>query len=313
MRKINIATILICLFVFSLFYSCGKKEEAKNNGKVTIKLTSWFADDKPVWLAMIAEFEKTHPDIHVELEQVVYSMHVQKLLTSSAAKVPVADLIIIEDWFAQELLERDYFVDLNPYIKSEVDTSEIFMKSLEDYTNSKGELVAFPNFLISTVLFYNKDMFDEAGMIYPDSTWTYDDLLVAAKKLTKDIDSDGIVDRWGLQLSYSPFLDVLLYSFGGGVLDPSKRYSCLDKAESIKAIQYFIDLYRVHKVGPSPDPAAMSNAGSFQSGRYAMAILSDFKTKFKGLKFRWDMTYPPKGIAGRKSVRNSIGFGITKS
>lgn len=298
------------LFSLILFISCNKNYEYVNN---KIKITIWYTANIKEWQGAINEFKNQHPEIDVELELVPYSLHVQKLLTSSAAKVPIADLIIVEDWFAQELLERDYFVDLKEKIYKELDTSQIFMKSLQDYTNSKGEIIAYPNFLISSVLFYNKDIFDEEGLKYPDSTWTYNDLLNTAKKLTKDKDNDGIVDQWGLELNYSPLLDIMLYAFGGGILSPDKKQPYLDKPGSIEAIKFFVNLFRVHKVAPPPNPAAMANTVAFQSGKMALGIISSFTSKYRGVKFRWDYTYPPKGKAGRIAARNSHGFGIPKN
>ena len=309
--KVKIFFVLFLLLTFLL--SCNKSTDYKKDGKIKIKLTTWFIYNMKEWEGAIKEFERTHPQIEVEIENVVYSMHVQKLLTSSAAKVPIADLIILEDWFATEMLERDYFIDLKDKIYNDLDTSLIFLKPIEDYKNSKGEIIAFPNFLISSVLFYNKDIFDNAKLSYPDSTWTYDDFLQAAKKLTRDKDGDGIIDEWGIQLNYSPFLDVLLYAFGGGVLSPDRKRPMIDKPESIEAIKFFVDLYKVHKVAPVPNPAAMSNTVAFLSGKFAMAIISNYVTKFKSVNFRWDYTYPPKGRAGRVSIRNSIGFGIPKT
>jgi multiple sugar transport system substrate-binding protein len=301
--------IFIAIFIL---LSCGKKEDAKNTGKTTIKVAHWFAENKDQWEEAVKEFEKIHPEIKVELESVVYQMYVQKLLTSSAANISVGDLLIIEDWFAQDLLERNYFYDLSDFVKTELDTSTLFTRAFGDYKNSKGELIGVPVALISTALFYNKDLFDQAGVKYPDSTWTYDDLLSGAQKITKDIDGDGINDSWGIQLNYSPLLDALLYSYGGGVLSADKNSSALSTPESIQALKFFVDLRRKYNVAAAPESAATTNTVPFLTGKFGMVVLPDFKTKFRNLKFKWDISLPPIGPKGRKAMIFSQAFGIPK-
>lgn len=300
------------LLILLLLFSCGKNTDQSEKGKVTLKVQYWYAENKDLWIEAAKEFEKAYPDIKVDIELVVYQMYVQKLLTSSAANVSVGDLIMLEDWFAQDLLERDYLINLNDFVRNEIDTSQLFTLAFKDYINSKGELIGIPIALISTVLFYNKDLFDAAKIPYPDSTWTYDDLLSTAIKLTKDTDGDGTTDQWGIQLNYSPLLDAILYSFGGGVLTPDKSRSYFDDPKSISGLKYFIDLHRTYKVAPAPDPATMNNTVPFLTGKFAMVMLPDFKTKFRGLKFKWDFSYTPLGPAGRKSLRFSQAFGIPK-
>lgn len=300
------------LFSLSLlFLSCGSKKD-QNTNKVTIKITHWYSENAWEWEGAIKEFNKKYPDINIEIEPIVYQLYIQKLLTASVGKTEIGDLLIVEDWFAQELLEKDYFIDLKEFVKNELDTTNLFMKAFYDYQNSKGEIICAPVFLITPVLLYNKDMFDNAGIKYPDSTWTYYDLVENAKKFTRDIDNDGVPDEWGLALNYSPLLDMMVYAFGGGVLNSEKTASKLNEPESINALKFFIDMYTKQKIAPPPNPATMNNTNEFMSGRYAMAILPDFKSKLRALPFRWDITYPPKGPNCRVSIRASQGFGIPK-
>jgi len=302
---------LFVLFLSLLFLSCGSKKN-DNPNQVTIKVTHWYSENTWEWEGAIKEFNKKYPDINVEIEPIVYQLYLQKLLTSSVGNTQIGDLLIVEDWFAQELLEKEYFVDLTNFIHTELDTANLFMKAFYDYQNSKGEIICVPTFLITPVLIYNKDMFDNAGIEYPDSTWTYTDLVETAKKLTKDIDGDGTPDEWGFALNYSPLLDMMLYAFGGGVLNAEKTAAVLHEPASIEGLKFFIDMYTIHKIAPPPNPATMNNNSEFMSGRYAMAVTPDFKSKLRSLPFRWNFTYPPKGPSKRVSIRASQGFGIPK-
>ncbi len=300
---------VLIVFISLFLLSCGNKK-SDNPNQVTIKVTHWYSENAWEWEGAIKEFNKKYPDINVEVEPIVYQLYTQKLLTASVGNTQIGDLLIVEDWFAQELLEKDYFIDLAEFVKTELDTANLFMKAFDDYKNSKGEIICVPTFLITPVLLYNKDLFDNAGVKYPDSTWTYHDLVENAKKLTRDIDGDGTPDEWGLALNYSPMLDMMIYAFGGGVLNENKDASILHEPASVEALKFFIDMYSVHRIAPPPNPATMNNTVEFMSGRYAMGIIPDFKSKLRTLPFRWDLTYPPKGPAKRVSIRASQGFGI---
>src|SRR5437588_657670 len=60
-----------------------------------------------------------------------------------------------------------------------------FPEGLTTIYNFEGNQYAIPKDFDTVGLWYNKTMFDEAGLAYPDENWTWDDLYNAAKKLTK--------------------------------------------------------------------------------------------------------------------------------
>ena len=62
----------------------------------------------------------------------------------------------MEDWFAQELLPRDFLADLQPYVTRDLKPDQIFPISLQTFRNGNA-LKAFPIALGSYPLFYNKE------------------------------------------------------------------------------------------------------------------------------------------------------------
>jgi len=86
---------------------------------------------------------------------------------------------------------------LDPFIKaSGYDTSD-YWPSLLDFGKLKGTIYGLPRDIGIEVLYYNKDIFDEAGVSYPTNFWTWDDLKAAAKQLSK-ITTSGRVQRYAL-------------------------------------------------------------------------------------------------------------------
>jgi multiple sugar transport system substrate-binding protein len=308
----------ICAFFLAIIVSsCGGDDDADAGDRKRVVISHFWGDVQDVWQEAIDEFEKTHPDIDVEQEAVSFNVHHQKVLTSAAAGSDIGDLVLLEEWFAQELIERDQFVDLQSYVARDLDTSAIFAASLSNYRHG-ASLQAFPVALGSYPLFYNRDLFDSAKERYPDSTWTYDTLLAVAKRLTRDTDGDGRTDQYGFLLDNSGGFDGVIYSLGGAVLTDDMTKSAFGEPRTIAALKYWTDLVRVHKVAP-PNASTMGGSSSggstrpFETGRFAMAMLQAAISTYRNVPFKWDIALPPSGPAGRKALRYGEAFGIPKS
>jgi multiple sugar transport system substrate-binding protein len=297
---------------------CGGDNGRSADSRKVIRISHWWGTTQDVWDQAIAEFEKTHKDIKVEQQVLSFNVYEQKILINSAAGSDVGDLIAMEDWFAQELVNRDFFVNLQPYVDRDIRPDQVFPIAYSTYYDKQKALKAFPVALGSYPLFYNKDMFDRAHIGYPDSTWTYDTLLAAAQKLTRDTDGDGKTDEWGFLLDNSGGFDGLLYSMGGAVLTDDLQRSAFAEPRTLQALHFWVDLVQKYKVAP-PTATLLGGSSSggtlrpFETGRFGMAMLGSMLTPFEVAKFNWDIALPPKGPAGRKCLRFAAAFGIPKS
>src|SRR5688572_6596344 len=108
--------------------------------------------------------------------------------------------------------------------------------------------MALPKNAASDVIFYNKDHFDKEGIPYPDETWTWDDLLSASVRLTKDTDGDGRRDRFGL--ANIQFLDYLR-QHGVEVISQDGTRCTLNTPVARECCQFAYDLVYKHRVIPS--------------------------------------------------------------
>ncbi|MGA9363567.1 MAG: sugar ABC transporter substrate-binding protein [Bacteroidota bacterium] len=274
-----------------------------------MRLVHWYGSQRDNWQNEIVEpFERDHPNIKVEMDVVPYSLYYPKILASAASGAAMGDVVAIDDWFAPELFKRNYTVDLQPYFDRDLRAEDFITQVFEMCrlpVGEKGDLLAVPFATGTTVLFYNKDLFDQVSVSYPDSDWTYADLLAAARKLTRDIDGDGITDQWGILAddgAYTGF-DTMLYSLGGQILSPDLKQSWIDRPKSVAALQYIVDLVRKERV--SPLPSSLESLGEkFGSGKFGMVITGDFvKSTLKDVRFRWDVALPPKGSEGLRLSR----------
>jgi multiple sugar transport system substrate-binding protein len=150
-------------------------------------------------------------------------------------------------------------------------------------------------------------MFDNAGVAYPDNTWTYTQLLEAALQLTKDTNSDGTPDEWGLGIpTDSWYIQPVVDAFGGGMVDISADQPCLLTQEaSVEALQWLQDLFFTHKVAPTPaDMAGMGSSAMLISDKLAMGFWPEwgqreFLSSHDDVGLNYGVTVLPEGPAGR--------------
>ena len=125
------------------------------------------------------------------------------------------------------------------------------------------------------ILYYNKDLFDKAGVKYPDENWTWDDLLAAAEKLTVK-DASGKVKQYALAMENNNKYDKWVNQNGGAILDDMRNPSkcMLADPKSMDGGQaYFADMMNHGYAMRDADlNQAGGDAGAFQSGQAAMII-----------------------------------------
>jgi ABC-type glycerol-3-phosphate transport system substrate-binding protein len=221
----------------------------------------------------IAKFNATHPDIHVNSQYIGSSWTGRdKLLTAIAAGTP-PDVCMVDDYWIPQLAATGNIVKLGDYISPETknDVFPLFWKS----ASYKGEIWAMPYASSNLVLYYNKDLFKEAGLDPNKPPRTWEDLVAYAQKLTKDTNGDGQIDQWGLMMPtlavkgviyyYLPFL----WQNNGDLFNNNYTKCTFDSPEAVKALQFMQDLIYKYKVMPSAPPSK-----GFRVGKVAMTYAS---------------------------------------
>lgn len=189
------------------------------------------------------------------------------LLEAGASGGDMPDVFWMHSNNSQLYMKNDMLLDLTDYIKNS-DTVKIddYMPEVTQLYTYNDHYYAIPKDYDTIALWYNKTMFDEAGLSYPDETWTYDDMLEAAQKLTKD---DG--SQYGFALNPSNDQDTyynFVYANDGYIVNDDHTKSGYDDANTLEAMNYVGQLLQY-----CPDPTVMSETGTdvlMQSGQVAM-------------------------------------------
>lgn len=297
--------------------SCGGKKKPEE--RITLTLYHWMEKDRQLWEQQILKpFEAAHPGVSVTLQTSPYPLYVTKCLTSIASGSTLADLMYAEDWFGQELIQKQYALNLMPYVRRDIAAGDFYDETFTEWrgvAQRDSELFGFPACLGLTVLFYNKELFDRASLPYPDTTWTYDDLMSVGKRLTVDLNGDGIPDQWGLSFDVQyTGLETVLYSFGGRLLTDDLRRASLQEPSTLKAFQFIQNLFLRERIA-STTTSLVTTWESFIARRSAMILIgSHGAINLEGTSLRWDLTYPPKSPeGGRLSRRFTMAFMIPRN
>jgi multiple sugar transport system substrate-binding protein len=227
---------------------------------------------------IISAFEAANPDIQVQLEPVGSGDYYARILTQIAAGDP-PDLLQIGDDAVPMFVDKGAFVPLDDFIASEEYPLDlgVYLPGMLSPGEWNGAQYLLPKDYSPLALYYNKKLFDAAGVPYPQDGWTWDDFVETAKALTVT-DANGETTQWGVQLpaAWTTGFEAWIAQAGGRLIseDGTQFVGYMDSPEVQKAVQAYSDLYHVHKVAPPPaDLGAFGGGNSeFDNGTAAMRI-----------------------------------------
>lgn len=304
---------------------------------IQLRFVCWDGDaSMPAIRNAATAFEKAHPGIEVKVESVTVNYQ-EKLLAQYAAGV-APDVAMMDPGNFQKFSRRKAMLPLNGFIEETKYDIGAYYKNLVDAHSLDGQLYVLPRDIAPiSIIYYNKRLFDEAGIPYPDGTWTWDyqerpelkerDFIWVLRKLTK------VKDGRHVQWAYAPGWQDLVWqqfalSSGARWADDYKVPTKLkfDDPAVIRAIQYTADLTLKLKYIPTPTEISsvlQSNArqiftqqkvAMYQSGIWEVPELRRELVKGKSNFFEWDIAIAPAYKDGtRKVPTGGSGYGIMAS
>jgi multiple sugar transport system substrate-binding protein len=267
---------------------------------------------------IIQNFENVNDKIIVQLEPVSGQDYYARLLTQLAAKA-APDIMQVGDDAVPSFVSKNAFVALDDYIKSSSFDTSIYLPGLLDPGKVNGKQYLLPKDYTPLAVYYNKKLFDAAGVAYPNEGWTWADLLATAQKLTLK-DTAGKVTQWGIQLPgpWTTGFEYWVAAAGGQLISQDGRTftGYMDSAAVQRAVQFYADLYNKYQVAPLPADMNAFGGGNteFASGKAAMMLFgrwpqSGFTTN---PNLALGVVAPPQD-AVRANVLFWGGFGIATS
>jgi len=137
------------------------------------------------------------------------------------------------------LMQKGQFLVLDEYFDSEY-LADFYPAKLDAHYY-EGHLYGLPKYVSTVCMAYNKDILDEAGVDYPDSTWDWDDYLAAYEATTKR-DSSGAITQWGTYTSHW-YMEHYVWMNGGEWMN-AKLFGTkclLNEPKAMEALRFLYD------------------------------------------------------------------------
>jgi multiple sugar transport system substrate-binding protein len=287
----------------------GAASEAPAEGEtVTLTWAMWGSPAEIETHQRVADaFMELHPEIRIEIDSAPWSDYFTKIqalwASGDTSAIPdVAFLTPIQGYAASGVLEN-----LDPYIEAAGYDLEDYWPALLEYATHDGSVYGFPRDIGLNVLYYNKDIFDEVGVPYPDESWTWDDFRAAAEQLAV-IESSGRVTRYALGMEGGKFA-LWLNQNGVDILDDMRNPSTctLDQPAAIEAVSFFADLMNDNLAMRDANLGqAGGDAAVFASGQAAMIIQNASRiSAFNEAGMNYDVAVVPIPEGGQRSASAS--------
>jgi multiple sugar transport system substrate-binding protein len=257
----------------------GRTEDGKRRTNITYMF--WGNPTEAIATQGVAnEFNASQDQIFVEVMQTPQETMIERLNTMAMAR-RLPDTAIMDERGVIQWAEKGLLADISDMYGPDDPKP---MDSLA--FTYRGNTVAYSSCNVFLVMFYNKALFDEAGIPYPpknaEDAWTWEQFVNVAKRLTKDsngntpndagFNRNNIVQYGAAVETWTWQLDIWTRSNGGGFVNSRGTRTTIGRQDSMDAIQRVADLHLVHNVAPL-NPGIEDNVSSqaFLNGNIAMA------------------------------------------
>ena len=266
--KIVILLCLFCLLGVSLIASAQRQ--------VTLQFMGWEASplETASVKAGLAQFMKENPGIRVEYVPVAEDQYISKLLTMMVGKAAPDVFFIYAEGHYRDFQKRGVLLDVTDYFY-ETMKLEDFIPIERQKMVIDGRIYGISSCVVAPILYYNKDLFDQAGIPYPPSdpeeAWTWEEFVEICQKLT--IRKGNRTEQYGIfGFEVIHPREALIATSGGKFFNESYTKTIFDKPAQ-DALQKILDLREKYKVSPPAnfqEQSGMSGSQMLQTGRVAM-------------------------------------------
>jgi multiple sugar transport system substrate-binding protein len=238
-------------------------------------------------------FEAEHPNIQVALALYPNRGFGTRITTAIAAGEGPD---IWYQFYAPDIAAQGFLEDLTPYVE-ESGVADQWFESARRRAVYNDHYYGVPRDAVSGFIVYNKDIFDAAGVAYPEEGWTVEDYRQTAIQLTdaaNDTYGSGGIEGGEGCMMWSPFS----FNLGAEITSPDGRQvvGYMDTPEAVNAMRWCLGLVTEDQVASPADMAEQFGEVTFLSGKVAMQSISDWEIPAisEQQDFEWGVVAPPR-------------------
>ncbi|CAI0831920.1 Putative ABC transporter substrate-binding protein yesO [Serratia quinivorans] len=237
--------------------------------QITLRYAVWDRNQLPAEQEIAKRFEKENPNIKISIELTPSAQYFVKLDSAAAGGV-APDIFWINMPYFVQYAKNGIMQPLTPYITgSGVQLNNIVASSVKAYQYD-GQQMAIPRDVDSIAVWYNKKLFDQAGVSYPTNDWSWDDLKNKATALKTGLKGSAFPLVMDLSIDGQDSYMNLLFQNGNHIVPKDGQPTDIANDKSIWVYQ---QLQSMMKDGLMPSAQQMSEVKTeniFQSNRAAM-------------------------------------------
>jgi multiple sugar transport system substrate-binding protein len=279
-QRLGLASAGICLLL-AFLVGCARPTPPPEPVTISFAYPDWYGG---YFEALLDEFHESHPHITVELRAIPNSVFVQSFWAGDA------DAFVggLRPRNLRMMLEQDLIVDLRPFIKTDIDFNrEDFYLGEAGFLTHDQSIWGLPIGTYMTVMYYNKDLFDQHGIAYPEPGWTWADFVEIGLALrdpaadvfgyvaintsgTSGTSSTAGASNFGAGSINAFGIASLVYQHDGQVFDDLQNptYATFDDPLSVEALEWYTTLFLEHNIAPTPEQAREAFGGNTRDAIY---------------------------------------------
>lgn len=300
-KRVLTGLVIVCIFLLAvgLWYRCSVDYEVLEFGMFTG--SNWNVANSNSFVIIdkaIARFEEEHPGVKVHYYSGIPREEYSEWLSRKILSGDEPDVFMVLGSDFDQFSSIGIMKNLEELVAQDetFDTKRYFSSALS--TGKYGDVqYALPYETVPTLMFVNQTLLNKEGVEMPESDWDWEDMYQICRRVTRDLDGDGILDQFGI-CNYD-WLDAV-YSNGGEIFQANGTSCYLADGSVVDAVKYIRQLNELNqgqKVGQED-----FNGGNVAFMPLTFAEYRTYKTYPYKIKryanFKWDCITMPAGTDG---------------
>ena len=253
---------------------------------------------------LITSFQEANPDVTVEpIWEPGGAIEIQTKLLTLIAAGDAPDAYWAHSYTNAGQAKRSIQMDLNPFIEADagVDADLFLPAAWKDFLVG-GSQIGFPRETTSTVIIYNKTLFDQNDLPLPTDDWTWDDFMTAVTTISTGEGTERIYGTADWNLNRNTWIK--MWQKGGDVVSEDRTSYTMNEEPSVSQVQEIADWH--HELGihiPGAEMGGFSTGDLFTTGRIGLFPQFSVFDNVMPSEFEWDIAHIPTGPDDTRTTR----------
>ncbi|UJF18494.1 sugar ABC transporter substrate-binding protein [Vibrio sp. SS-MA-C1-2] len=239
------------------------------NDKVEIRYGIWDRNQLPAVEQIVERFEQKNPNIDVEIELTPYKQYFVKLNAAASGGV-TPDVFWMNMPNFSTYTKHGLLAPIDTYLKSSNTSLDAFVQSSVQAYHTQGHQYGIPRDIDAIAVWYNKALFDKAGIEYPNNDWTWEDMESKAAAIKVATDDSIYPIMMNLTDGQETYFNIILQA-GDEIVQDDKKSTNVASEHSMVAYKKVQSLMEQGLLPSAQKISELRMSELFQSGRAAIA------------------------------------------